>query len=100
MIQISISFDAHTHARSDDPETSKQAASRVREFGSGHCSIILQCLIDHGAMTADEIAKRTALMAHQINKRLPDLEKAGKATPTGITRLSASGRPERVWRAM
>jgi len=50
-------------------------------------------------MTVDQIAKVTELTAWQTNKRLPELQRAGVAVPTGETRLSASGRPERVWRS-
>jgi transcription initiation factor IIE alpha subunit len=97
--QLSI-FDPVSHARRGDPETSHEAAGRVREFASGHCSVILRLLNERGPMTCDEIAKHTHLMAHQINKRTADLYRAGKAMPTGETRLSASGRSERVWRAI
>ena len=98
--QLAIDFDAASHARRSDPETSKDAAARVREFAGGHCSVILRLLNERGPMTCDEIAKHTHLMAHQINKRTADLYRAGKAMPTGETRLSASGRSERVWRAI
>jgi len=98
-IQLAIEFDARTHARRGDPGTSHEAAARVREFASGHCAVILTTLREYGGQTIDEIAKRTHLTAVQVARRLPDLQKAGKAAPTGEERLSASGRPERVWRA-
>ena len=95
--QLHINFEPHCHARRSDPETSHEAAARVREFGPGHCATILAVLREHGPQTIDEIAKRTHLTAVQVARRLPDLEKYGKAAPTGETRLSASGRQERVW---
>lgn len=95
-------------ARTDDPPTSKVAAARVREFAGGHVGTILACLQDFGPQTIDEIAKRTNLTAEQIARRLADMRPKsaevphGKslAEPTGATRNSASGRPERVWRAL
>jgi len=95
-----MSFDSERLARKSDPVTSHMAAERVAEFGKGHCAIILQCLLKHGAMTVDEIAKHTNLQSQQINKRMPDLKRAGKATPTNSMRMSASGRNERVWMAL
>jgi predicted ArsR family transcriptional regulator len=97
MNQISIDFDAN--ARQSDPWTSHVAARRTREFAGGHVATILECLREHGPQTVDQIAGRTRLNSQQVNKRLPDMEKAGLAAPTGLTRLSASGRPERVWAA-
>jgi len=38
-------------------------------------------------------------LAHQVNKRLGELRRAGLVETTGETRPSASGRPERVYRA-
>ncbi len=98
--QLAIDFDAATHARRSDPGTSKDSAAKVREFAAGQCADILAVLREKGPMTCDEIAKHSHLMAHQINKRTADLFKAGLASPTGETRLSASGRSERVWRAI
>lgn len=98
--QLVISFEPRSHARRTDPGTSHEAAARVREFGGGHCAAVLACLRKHGGCTIDEIAKRTELTAVQVARRLPDLEKLMKAQPTGETRLSASGRPERVWDAI
>lgn len=97
-MQLSI-FDAPL-ARKTDPVTSHHAASRVREFSPKHCETILSVLRKQGPLTVDEIAKLTPLLAHQINKRLPELRRNGLADTTGETRLSASGRPERVWVAL
>lgn len=94
---LAFDFDSHHLARRDDPATSHIAASRVREFQAGHIGTILACLQDHGPQTIDEISKRTPLTSVQIARRLADCEKRGWAAPTGVTRLSASGRPERVW---
>lgn len=90
---------AQTHARSSDPAVSHEAAERAVEFVGNHCEKILTCLITHGPQTKDEIADRTLLTPVQVDRRLPDLKKAGKAEPTGDRRQSRSGRDERVWRA-
>ena len=95
MNQISIDWEAN--ARESDPWTSHAAAARVREFASGHIAIILDCLREHGPATADEIASRVGLLSHQVNKRLSDCQKRQLARPTGLCRLSASNRLERVW---
>lgn len=98
--QLSLEFNPRALARRSDPATSHEAARRVREFATGHSATVLACLKAHGTLTVDEIAKHTPLLAHQINKRLPELQRSGLVAPTGETRLSASGRPERVWRAV
>ena len=95
--QLAIAFEPRSHARRTDPGTSHEAAALVKEFASGHCAVILGALRSYGHSTIDEIAKRTELTAVQVARRLPDLQKAGKAEPTGEERLSASGRSERVW---
>ncbi len=95
MNQIAIDWEAN--ARESDPWTSHAAASRVREFATGHIAIILDCLREHGPSTADEIASRVGLLSHQVNKRLSDCQKRELARPTGLCRLSASNRLERVW---
>lgn len=97
--QLSI-FEPRTLARSTDPQTSHEAAERVHEFASGHRKIIRDALRQHGPLTVDEIAKYTALQSQQINKRLPELQRDHLAEPTDERRLSASGRPARVWRVI
>lgn len=95
MNQLAIDWEAN--ARQSDPWTSHAAAARVREFATGHIATILDCLERHGPATADEIASRVGLLSHQVNKRLSDCQRKGLARPTGICRLSASNRLERVW---
>lgn len=98
-LQLTINFVPETHARRSDPITSHLAAAKVKEFAKGHAATILNCLKDYGPQTADEIAKRTHLNSVQICRRLPELERAGAARPTGKLRLSASGCSEREWKA-
>lgn len=99
-VQINIDFSAATHARRTDPETSKQAAARVREFASGQCAEILVLLRRYGAMTPEMIAAKMGIDAYAVRKRLPELERSGMARPNGMTAPTISGRSQRVWEAV
>lgn len=77
---------------SESDQTLSEIARKSEAIG-----IILGCLQDHGPQTIDEIAKRTQLTSVQVARRTSDMHKRGMAEPTGSTRLSASGRNERVW---
>lgn len=99
-MQLVINFDAFTHARRSDPITSHLAAKKVEKFAKGHAATILQCLKDHGAQTADEIAKRTPLNAVQVNRRLGEMGRSGWIRTTGNLRASASGCLEREWESV
>lgn len=86
--------------RRSDPETSKAAGRAARETGlvGRHERLILTAL-ELGPGTKDEIAARTgALSEQQVARRMHGLHRAGRVEPTGTTRPSRSGRPERVWR--
>lgn len=86
-------------ARHNDPETSKAAGLAAREFLGDHERLILEALAA-GPGTKDEIASRIGtLTEQQVARRMHGLQRAGKVEPTGMTRPSRSGRPERVWRA-
>ena len=89
---------AHNLARLDDPATSKAAAKRVGEFGTDFCTVILAEL-RKGEGTYEELAYRTGLRPDQVWRRLPDLEKLGRAFATGEERRGSAGRSQRVWRA-
>lgn len=88
-----------THARTTDPWTSHAAAAARHTFATGHAAKVLACLQLFGPQTKDEIAGKTGLTSVQVDRRLPDLKTKGLAHPTGETRQSLSGRPERVWAA-
>lgn len=100
MNQLAMNFDATTLARRTDPHTSHEAAEHVGEFAGGHHKLILDCLKEHGPLSPDQIATKIRLDKFQICRRLPELQRAGLAQPNGETRRSASGRAERVWRAL
>jgi predicted ArsR family transcriptional regulator len=87
--------------RKADPDTSKAAGQAARETGlvGRHERLILAAL-EQGPGTKDEIAGRTSeLNEQQVARRMHGLHRAGLVEPTGSTRPSRSGRPERVWKA-
>lgn len=84
--------------RQTDPVTSKIAGVAAREFKGEHERRILDALAA-GPGTKDEIASRCGLSEQQVARRMHGLARAGLVETTGSTRPSASGRPERVWRA-
>lgn len=73
------------------------ASSNAEKFWRSQAGIILAALREHGACTKDELANLIDLNGTQIARRLPDLQDAGLAKPTGHTRMSESGQKERVW---
>jgi len=84
--------------RRTDPVTSKIAGTMAREFRGDHERKILEALAA-GPGTKDELAARCGLSEQQVARRMHGLARAGLVETTGTTRPSASGRPERVWRA-
>lgn len=92
-------LDDYPLFRRTDPVTSKVAGTRAREFRGDHERLILQALSQADG-TKDEIASRTGILSEQqVARRMHGLHRAGLVEPTGETRPSRSGRPERVWRA-
>ena len=88
--------------RKEDPETSKAAGRAARASGlvGRHEQLILEALAA-GPGTKDEIASRIGTLSEQqVARRMHGLHRAGLVAPTGTTRPSRSGRPERVWRAL
>jgi predicted ArsR family transcriptional regulator len=92
-------MDALPLFRRTDPVTSKIAGTMAREFRGDHERKILEALAA-GPGTKDEIASRCGLSEQQVARRMHGLARAGLVETTGTTRPSASGRPERVWRAV
>jgi predicted ArsR family transcriptional regulator len=84
--------------RRTDPVTSKIAGVAAREFKGDHERRILEALAA-GPGTKDELASRCGLTEQQVARRMHGLARAGLVETTGTTRPSASGRPERVYRA-
>jgi predicted ArsR family transcriptional regulator len=84
--------------RRTDPVTSKIAGAMAREFRGDHERRILEALAA-GPGTKDEIAGRCGLSEQQVARRMHGPARAGLVETPGTTRPSASGRPERVYRA-
>lgn len=89
----------HLPVRSTDPETSFEAAENCVAFAGKHKDKILSCLKHFGPLSPTQIAGFTGLTEVQIDRRLPELERANLAEPTGEYNLSRSGCRERVWKA-
>ena len=67
-------------------------------MSDSHHDIILNCLMNHGALGKDGIARLTNLDVNQCSRALPILQRQGLVELTGRTVLSDSKRPEREWR--
>lgn len=85
--------------RAHDPLSSVLAAERAPLFAGKHCDRILAALRGRPS-TAHEIQAATGLTVVQIDRRLPDLAKAGKArvVQCGGEDLMRGG--ARVWEPM
>lgn len=68
-------------SRRSDPATSQRAASKVRQFDSGHFALIMEALAQ-GPANFKEIAERCGLERHAVARRLPELRDAGKVRRT------------------
>lgn len=97
--------EPRTLARRGAPTTSKLAALEVPNFAGEHHAVIVQALKDHGArgLTVHEIAAYCRLDAHQLGRRMNELEKGRVVevlkNPDGseATRPTPAGRKARVW---
>lgn len=72
-------------SRRNDPATSQRAASKVRQFETGHFSLILDALIGNPG-TAKEIAQRSGLDYVAVARRMNELQQAGKVYLSGEVR--------------
>lgn len=90
MNQIALQLEP-VRARKRDPETSQEAASRVRDFASGHYAKIMRALRDGGPGTYREIADRCGLERHAVARRL------GEMGSLGVYRTDAKRDGMAVW---
>ncbi len=65
-------------ARKNDPATSKAAARNADRFSESHAGRILAAL-NEGPRSAHGISAMTGLSVVQVDRRLPELARAGKA---------------------
>ena len=87
-------------ARNTDPSTSHEAADAARDLALHHATLILATLRTYGAASPTGIARRLGLDRAQVFRRMSDLEKQGRAYPTGMLIKSPSNRNEREWAAV
>lgn len=92
--QLSL-LDPKRRTRLSDPATSKAAALKASEFAAGHAAKILAALVEHGQMTAKDIAARTGLTDVQVCRRGKELVEARLVTIGPDTKEGC-----RVWRAL
>ena len=83
--------------RRTDPVPSRIAAGMAGELRAEHQRKIVEALKVSPA-GASGIAERVGLVAHQVGKRLGELERVGVIEQTGRMVMSAARRPEREWR--
>jgi len=86
-------------ARKTDPATSHDAARRAAEFAGSQRARILALLRQQGPLSPEVIGQQLGLEPYAVRKRLPELQEAGLAEPTGQIQQTMSGRWQRVWRA-
>lgn len=83
-------------ARRSDPDTSQQAASKIRNRKV--YQDVLRVLRDHGAATDFEIAARLGGQQTSIGKRRGELRDHGYVVDSGERRASPSGSSAIVWK--
>lgn len=83
-------------ARRSDPPTSHEAARRAPT--RGHAARVL-AVLRTGPAGQSEIGSRCGMLPHQVNKRLPELQRAGLVELTGRQVQGATGCMEREWRS-
>lgn len=86
-------------ARKTDPSTSHTAAKNAERFAATHAGRIMEALKE-GPRTAAGLAAMTGLTVVQIDRRLPELEKAGKARPVVVLGQPLIVGGYRVWEAV
>ena len=87
-------------ARRTDPITSHQAAASAADLQQRHHDLIVRCLESHGALGKDGVAARTRLDGVAVCRRLAELQRLGRARPTGKCVQSTAGRAEREWESV
>lgn len=83
-------------ARLLDPSTSHAAAAAAGAFASTHSQRICDALQD-GPKTALEIQRTTGLTVVQIDRRLPELQRANRVQVVQINGLNLVRDGYRVW---
>jgi len=90
---------AEPRARRTDPATSHAAAAKAERFASSHAGRILAALRDLGTATAHELAPATGLTVVQIDRRMVELQRAGRAYVVSMGGEPLTRDGFRVWAA-
>lgn len=86
--------------RASDPLASVMAAERSTAFSGGHCARILAALANGNQATAHELQLTTGLTVVQIDRRLPELSRYGKARVVQRGGMDLMRGGARVWEAV
>lgn len=92
-------MNASLLVRAHDPITSVAAAEAASAFSGFHCDRILAAL-KQGPGTAQELMDRTGLTVVQIDRRLPELFRNGKASVVQVDGEDLIQDGYRVWEAV
>ncbi len=93
---------ARTHAHSDDPSTSKEAAASAEPSAKSIAQKVLQVVVDAGRpLAVEEIVDRLPDHGHyQVARRVSDLHNAGKIEPSTLVHHNRNGRKAIMWRVV
>ena len=88
---------ANHPVRAHDSITSVIAAENAGCFAGAHCARIVEALKTAGNATAHELQALTGLTVVQIDRRLPDLARIGKARVAQLAGEDIIRGKSRVW---
>ena len=97
-MSVAVGEEPIRRARRNDPSTSKEAAAKAGKFAKSHAGRVLFA-IRHAALTAHEMGALTGLTVVQIDRRLPELQRAGLAYVVQQGGVDVTRGGFRVWSA-
>ncbi len=93
-------MNAQHLVRASDPLSSVLAAERAIRFAGNHCDRILADLKNRGQATPHEMQCTTGLTVVQIDRRLPELLRAGRVQVVQRGGMDLMRGNARVWEAV
>lgn len=99
MPKLPLGFNPSVLHRTDDPDTSVQAAHSAKELRARHHEQIMDALRACGPMTSEEMAEVTGLTHAMVWRRMRELCRAKLAKDSGARHRNSSGRKAIVWKA-
>lgn len=93
-------MNAQHLVRASDPLSSVLAAERAIKFAGNHCDRILAALANGRQATAHELQSATGLTVVQIDRRLPELLRAGRVQVVQRGGMDVIRGGARVWEAV